>query len=505
VTLVSDISAPALVESVASPPGSGEGHPRRHPASNLIDGSWIGAASGGTYDRRNPAAPTQLIGPIPDSGPPDVEAAARAAHAAFTGWAQRPGAERAAILDAAARLAHQRAEELARAIGRETGKPLREARAEATRVATTLRYFAADAWLPRGELYAQSATTGQVYTLRRPLGVVGLITPWNFPVAIPAWKAAPALAAGNTVVLKPSEEAPLSAIHLARCLTDAGLPPGVLNVVIGRGPSAGAALVAQPEVRAVSFTGSVAVGRRVRDEATARGKRAQLEMGGHNPLIVMSDADLDRAAAAAYAGAFLAAGQKCTATRRIFLQEPIYDEFRERLLARMRQAVIGDPSDPRTEIGPLVNERQYNAVLRAIEQARREGAVLLAGSDSDRRGYFVAPTLFEDLDDQAALARHETFGPVASLFRFTTLDEALARANAVEYGLSAAIFTTSLQTAQRFVNAAQAGVIHVNSTTTGADVHVPFGGIKASGWGPHEQGRAAIEFFTELATIYQDI
>jgi alpha-ketoglutaric semialdehyde dehydrogenase len=371
-------------------------------------------------------------------------------------------------------------------------------------VATTLRYFAADAWLPRGELYAQSATTGQVYTLRRPLGVVGLITPWNFPAAIPAWKAAPALAAGNTVVLKPSEDAPLSAIHLARCLTDAGLRPDVLNVVIGRGPAAGAALVAQ--VRAVSFTGSVAVGRRVRDEATARGKRAQLEMGGHNSLIVMSDADLDRAVAAAYAGAFLAAGQKCTATRRIFLQEQIYDEFRERLLARMRQAVIGDPSDPRTEIGPLLNERQYNAVLQAIEQARREGAVLLAGGDcNDRRGYFVAPTLFEDLDDQAALARHETFGPVASLFRFTNLDEALARANAVEYGLSAAIFTTSLGTAQRFVTAAQAGVIHVNSTTTGADVHVPFGGIKASGWGPHEQGRTAIEFYTELATIYQDI
>jgi acyl-CoA reductase-like NAD-dependent aldehyde dehydrogenase len=308
---VSDTSAPALAESFASPLGSGEGHPRRHPASNLIDGSWVAAATGSTYERRNPAAPNQRIGPIPDSGRPDVEAAAQAAHAAFTGWAQRPGAERAAILDAAARLAHQRAEELARATSRETGK----ARAEAKRVATTLRYVAADAWLPRGEVYAQSATTGQVYTLRRLLGVVGLITPWNFPVAIPAWKAAPALAAGNTVVLKPSEDAPLNAIHLARCLTDAGLPPGMLNVVIGRGPAAGAALVAQSEVRAVSFTGSVAVGRRVRDEATARGKRTQLEMGGHNPLIVMSDADLDRALAAAYAGAYHGRRGPCSLRR----------------------------------------------------------------------------------------------------------------------------------------------------------------------------------------------
>jgi acyl-CoA reductase-like NAD-dependent aldehyde dehydrogenase len=228
-------------------------------------------------------------------------------------------------------------------------------------------------------------------------------------------------------------------------------------------------------------------------------------VGGHNPLVVMPDADLDRAASAAYAGAFLAAGQKCTATRRIFVQERIYEKFRERLLGRMREAVIGDPADPRTEVGPLVNQRQYEAVLQAIEQARRHGARLLAGGEcGDRQGYFVAPTLFEDVDDQAPLARHETFGPVASLFHFTTLDEALARANSVEYGLSAAIFTTSLETAQRFAGAAQAAVIHINSTTTGADVHIPFGGIKASGWGPHEQGRAAIEFYTELVTVYQD-
>ncbi len=322
-------------------------------------------------------------------------------------------------------------------------------------------------------------------------------------MAIPAWKAAPALAAGNTVLLKPSEEAPMSAALFAGCLTDAGLPRGVLNVVIGRGPAAGAAVVARHEVRAVSFTGSAAVGRRVRDDATAHGKRVQLELGGHNPLIVTSDADLDRAVAAAYAGAFMAAGQKCTATRRIFVEERIYDEFRGLLLARMSEAVIGDPADARTELGPLVNERQYNAVLAAVEQARCEGARLLAGGDcGDRNGYFVAPTLFEDVDDRAPLARHETFGPVASLFRFTTLDEALARANAVEYGLSAAIFTTSLETAQRFVEEAQAGVIHVNSTTTGAEVHVPFGGIKASGWGPHEQGRAAMEFYTESVTVY---
>jgi acyl-CoA reductase-like NAD-dependent aldehyde dehydrogenase len=337
------------------------------------------------------------------------------------------------------------------------------------------------------------------------VGVVGLITPWNFPVAIPAWKLAPALVAGNTVVLKPSEEAPVSALHLARCLVDAGLPAGVLNVVIGRGAEAGAELVTRAEVRAISFTGSVAVGRRVREAATAAGKRVQLELGGQNPLVVMADADLGRAVEAAYAGAFVAAGQKCTATRRIFVQQDVYDEFRERLLERMSRAVVGDPTDPRTELGPLVNRHQFDSVLEAIQDGRGQGGKLLAGGEhGGDDGYFVAPTLFEDVGATADLARREVFGPVASLFRFATLDAALARANDVEYGLSAAIFTSALATAQRFVGVVQAGVIHVNSTTTGAEVYVPFGGIKASGWGPHEQGRAAVEFYTDVATVYLD-
>jgi alpha-ketoglutaric semialdehyde dehydrogenase len=473
--------------------------------TNLIAGSWVPATTGTTYERRSPVDPSALVGRFPDSGAADVDAAARAAEAAFADWAGRSGAERSTILSAAAGLAHERAEEIARDMTHETGKPLREARAEAARLATTLRYYALDAWLPRGELYGQSATAGHVHTVRRPLGVVGLITPWNFPVAIPAWKAAPALVAGNTVVLKPSEDAPTGAIHLARCLVDAGLPAGVLNVIIGRGPAAGTALVTQPEVRAVSFTGSAAVGRRVRDQATTRGKRVQLELGGQNPLVVMADADLDRSVEAAYAGAFMAAGQKCTATRRIFVEDGIYEEFKARLLQRMSRAVIGDPTDPLTEIGPLVSERQRDAVLRAIEQGRREGGRLLAGGERVAGdGHYVTPTLFEGVDDHAMLAREEVFGPVASLFRFATFDEALARAADVEHGLSAAIFTSALATAQRFVEGARAGVIHVNSPTTGAEVYVPFGGIKASGWGPHEQGRAGLEFFTDLVTVYMD-
>jgi acyl-CoA reductase-like NAD-dependent aldehyde dehydrogenase len=495
----------ARTAAVAASPRARDRGSQAARAGNLIAGDWVPAISGRTYERRNPADLSGLVGHFPDSGRADVMVAAEAARSAFAGWSARRGAERAAVLAAAAELARDRAEEIARDLTRETGKPLREARAEAARLATTLRYFAADGWFPSGEVYGQSLTAGQVYTLRRPVGVVGLITPWNFPVAIPAWKLAPALVTGNTVVLKPPEEAPLSALHLAQCLVDAGLPAGVLNVVVGRGAEAGAELVTRPEPRAISFTGSLDVGRRVRDDATALGKRVQLELGGQNPLVVMADADLLKAVEAAYAGAFLAAGQKCTATRRIFVQEDMYDELRGRLLERMSRAVIGDPTDPRTEVGPLINRRQYDAVVQGIEQGRRQGAdVLTGGEHGDDNGYFVSPTLFENVDDAAELAREELFGPVASLFRFVTLEEALARANGVGYGLSAAIFTSALATAQRFAGAVQAGVIRVNSATTGAEVHVPFGGIKASGWGPHEQGRAAIEIYTDVATVYLD-
>ncbi|MGH3131778.1 MAG: aldehyde dehydrogenase family protein, partial [Gaiellaceae bacterium] len=382
----------------------------------------------------------------------------------------------------------------------------REARMEAARAATICRFFAGEPWRPKGELYEQSATGSLVYTLRRPLGVVALITPWNFPAAIPAWKLAPALVYGNTVVMKLAQDAPLTGLHLARCFDEAGLPPGVLNVVVGSGSEVGAPLVCHPRVAAISFTGSVAVGEHVREQATRLGKPVQLELGGQNPLVVMADAKLDRAVEAAYAGAFWSAGQKCTATRRIYIQDEVYDEFRRQLLERIERGRVGDPSDPDTEVGPLVNEKQLSDVLAAIEQGRAEGGTVLAGGERlDDEAYLVAPTVFEGVADDAMLSCEEVFGPVASLYRFGTLDEAIVRANAVEHGLSASIFTTSLEAAQRFVNELAAGLLHVNSQTAGADVHVPFGGIKASGFGPHEQGRAALEFYTEVVTVYHDV
>lgn len=474
--------------------------------ANYVAGEWRPSASGETYEKHNPARPAESIGEFPASGHDDVNAAVAAAREAFPAWSGMPAAQRATVLVTAAEAVESRVEQIAQDMTREMGKPIREARLEAARAAAIFRYFAGEAWRPKGELYEQSTTGSLVYTLRRPLGVVGLITPWNFPAAIPAWKLAPALIFGNTVVLKLAQEAPLTGLHLAACLDQAGVPAGVLNVVVGRGSEVGTPLVLHPDVRAISFTGSVPVGEQVREQATKLGKRVQLELGGHNPLIVMADASLDRAVEAAYAGAFWSAGQKCTATRRIYVEDSVYDDFKRRLLDRIGHGKVGDPTDPETEVGPLVNERQLREVLDAIQQGEREGGTVLTGGVRlDDESYVVAPTLFEGVADDSMLSCEEVFGPVTSLYRFSTLEEAITRANAVRFGLSASIFTSDLETAQRFVQELEAGILHVNSQTAGADIHVPFGGIKGSGYGPHEQGRAALEFYTEVVTVYHDV
>ena len=480
--------------------------PARPALANFVGGEWRPSVSGRTYEKHSPWRPSEVVGEFPASGEEDVAAAVEAAAAAFPEWSRRPAAQRAAVLMAAADALERRVEQVAQDMTLEMGKPLREARMEAARGAAILRFFAGEAWRPKGELFEQSGTGSSVYTVRRPLGVVGLITPWNFPAAIPLWKSAPALVYGNTAVIKLAQEAPLTGLHIAACLEEAGIPAGVYNVVVGRGSEVGTPLVKHPLVKAISFTGSVAVGEQVRDEATASGKRVQLELGGHNPLIVMADADLDRAVEAAYAGAFWSAGQKCTATRRIYVQAPVYDEFRARLLDRVERGAVGDPTEPATEVGPIVNEKQLEEVLDGIARGRSEGGTVVAGGERlDDEAYLLAPTVFEGVADDAFLSCEEVFGPVTSLYRFGEVDEALRRANAVPFGLSASIFTSDLATAQRFVNELEAGILHVNSQTAGAEVHVPFGGIKGSGFGPHEQGRAAMEFYTEVVTVYHDV
>jgi acyl-CoA reductase-like NAD-dependent aldehyde dehydrogenase len=476
------------------------------PAANFIAGQWTASQSGSVYERHNPWRPSEAVGEFPSSGADDVAAAVAAAEQARRGWAKLSGAARGAYLSRAADALESRQEEIAQDMTREMGKPLRESRGEAGRAAQILRFFAAEGLRPVGQLFEQSASGAVVYTRRRPVGVVGLITPWNFPIAIPTWKTAPALAYGNTVVMKLAQDSPLTGLHLAWAFAQAGLPEGVLNIVIGRGSAAGEPLITAPEVRAVSFTGSVPVGEGVRDKATALGKRVQLELGGHNPLIVADDATLDAAVTAAYAGAYWSAGQKCTATRRMYVQSGVYDVFKERLLARIAAGRVGDPADPETEVGPVVNEKQFEEILEGIQRGRDQGGTVLAGGDrADDEGYLIAPTLFENVDDHAFLSCEEVFGPVSSLYRFEAIDEAIERANGVRFGLSASVYTTNLRTAQQCVEGLEAGILHVNSQTAGAEVHVPFGGTKDSGFGPHEQGSAAHEFYTEEITVYQDV
>ena len=475
------------------------------PARNYVGGEWREAGSGETYEKHDPWRPSEVTGVFQASGVADARTAVEAAASAFPAWAALPAPARAAIFHRAADAIDARTEPIARDMTAEMGKPLREARMETARAATILRFAAGEAWRPVGEVYAASVPLQRLYTVRRPLGVVGLITPWNFPIAIPVWKLAPALIHGNTVVLKLAHDAPRTGLHVAECFAEAGLPAGVLNVLTGS--RLGGRLGARREPRrARDLLHGLGRGRAGRPrEATARGCRVQLELGGQNPLVVMADAELDRAVEAVYAGAFWSAGQKCTATRRILVQEAVYDAFREKLLARVAAGKVGDPADPETEVGPLVTESALEDVLAAIERGRDQGGAVLAGGGRGAGdGFLVEPTVFEDVAEDAHLSCEEVFGPVTSLYRFATLDEALERANAVQYGLSASIFTRDLHAVQRFSEELQAGILHVNSQTAGADVHVPFGGIKGSGFGPHEQGRAALEFFTDAVTVYQD-
>jgi acyl-CoA reductase-like NAD-dependent aldehyde dehydrogenase len=469
---------------------------------NYIAGQWVAPEDGGAYERSSPVSRSVALGAFPLSTPADVIRATAAAAGAAAGWAGQPLARRAEVLAAAASLLTSRARPIGERMSIEMGKPLRESVPEVLRAAAVLSYYAGEAYRATGERFEQSGNGSSVFTVRRPKGVVALITPWNFPAAIPVWKIAPALVYGNTVVWKFSEESPWTSQALLECFQEAGLPPGALNGIGGTGRSIGDSLVTSPAVDAISFTGSVGVGQAIR--AAAQDRPAQLELGGQNALIVAADADLGRAVEAAYAGAFWCAGQKCTSTRRIYLQRPVYQDFRRRLLDRVGRGVVGDPLAADTEVGPLISETQRTRVREAVDRGIAEGGRVVTAEAKFDDGYYVSPTLFEDVTDSAYLSREEVFGPVASLYSFDTVEEALERANAVEYGLSMALFSRDLGTVDQFLRRAEAGVLHVNSPTPGTEVHVPFGGLKGSGWGPHEQGRAAREFYTDSVTVYQD-
>jgi acyl-CoA reductase-like NAD-dependent aldehyde dehydrogenase len=454
-------------------------------------------------EQRNPHAPDDLNVQLPDGSASDVEAAAVAAHAAQRKLASGGIEARADALVRIARALVADLEPMALLIARETGKTLRDARMETMRAARIFEFFAGEALRIVGERYESTRNGAMVEVMHSPLGTVGLITPWNFPIAIPAWKIAPALAFGNAVVWKPSEVSSATAARLMSHIAVAGLPAGSVNMVLGAA-TAGAAISAHGGIDAVSFTGSEATGARVRQAVAARNGRMQLEMGGVNGLIVLADANLDIAVDCAINGAYFAAGQRCTATSRIIVEEAIAGRFIGAVRQKLQALRFGDPRDAATDIGPLANPRQKQRLMAQIEALRAEGAALaIGGTLSQDEDCHVPPMLFDDLDNRSLLAREEIFGPVAGLFRVPDFEHALETLNDSRYGLSAGLCTSSLRHAETFKRGARAGMLMVNLPTAGVDYHAPFGGEGASSHGPREQGRAARAFYTTLRTTYQ--
>jgi alpha-ketoglutaric semialdehyde dehydrogenase len=453
----------------------------------------------------NPAAPDRHVATVSLAGPELAAESAEAAANAFAPWRETPPPARGDVLRRAADLLDERANAIGRDLSREEGKTFAEALGETRRAAAILRYYAGQTLEPDGETYPSHSALTFLYARREPLGVVLAITPWNFPIAIPAWKIAPAIAFGNTVVWKPAEIVPLTSTHFASALVDAGLPDGVLNLVLGRSSIVGDTLVAHDRVDAVTFTGSNAVGRAIQLKATEAGKKVQLELGGKNPAVVLADADLEHAAEQVARGAFLSTGQKCTATSRVIVEQSVLEEFGERLAALARSWRVGDPLDEGTKVGPLASENQLETVSGYLELAEHEAARVLAGGGRpDNGGYFVEPTVLGDLPATSRVLREEIFGPVAALLPASSYEEAVTLANDTPFGLTAALFTRDLGKALRFSRDVRAGVIKVNQESAGLEFQVPFGGMRQSSSGSREQGKVARDFFTQWKTVYLD-
>lgn len=475
------------------------------PIRHLIEGRWIDGG-GETLVSVNPTRPDAVVAEGPGARAADVDHAAAAAAAAAPAWAATPVHQRGAVLLAAAEVVERHADRWGLELATEEGKTRAEAVGEVRRAAQILRYFGNEGDRRSGEIYASPRAGEQILVTRKPLGVVGVITPFNFPIAIPAWKIAPALVYGNTVVWKPASSVPLLAIRLAEALTGAGLPPGVLNLLIG-GSDIGDTLVGHAGVDGITFTGSTAVGRRIASAAAARGVPAQAEMGGKNAAVVLDDADIDLAVEQVMLGAFRSTGQKCTATSRLIVTAGIADAFREALVARARALQVGDPVDEATQMGPVISDAAQRSITAGVDAAQRQGATVLTGGQPYSEGpcaegYFVAPTIVE-LDETAVdVWTEELFGPVLALRTAGDTDEAFALADDSEFGLSAAVFTQDVTRMLQAVERIDVGVLHINSESAGADPHVPFGGAKKSGLGPKEQGGAAREFYTHTTTVY---
>jgi alpha-ketoglutaric semialdehyde dehydrogenase len=470
--------------------------------ANYIAGNWVESAK--VSRNVNPSNLDDVIGEFAQADAAQVHEAIRAARAAFTQWSTATPQQRFDVLDRVGTLINERKAELGRLLAREEGKTLPEAIGEVGRAAQIFKFFAGETLRLNGEIVPSVRPGMTVEITREPVGVIGLITPWNFPIAIPAWKIAPALAYGNCVVVKPADLVPASTWELVRIIAEAGAPAGVINLVMGRGSVVGEVLVESPDVDAISFTGSVATGRAIGAKCVQQGKKFQLEMGGKNPMVVLDDADLNVAVEACINGAFFSTGQRCTASSRLIVTEGIHDRFVAAMQARMQQLVVGDALEAGTHIGPVVDDRQLAQDQRYIDIAREEGGEVFGGERIERatQGFFLAPALVTKTSPEMRINQEEVFGPVASVIKVKDYDEALAVANNTEFGLSAGICTTSLKYASHFRRHVQAGMVMVNTATAGVDYHVPFGGRKGSSYGPREQGSYAREFYTIVKTAY---
>jgi acyl-CoA reductase-like NAD-dependent aldehyde dehydrogenase len=482
---------------------------KSHVYQNFINGEWIAAKSGKTMENRNPANTDEVIGVFPNSGPEDMNAAVDAAKTAYKRWRLLPAPKRGEILFRVAELLVKRKEEFSRDMTREMGKVLAETRGDVQEAIDMTYYMAGEGRRLFGQTTPSELPNKFAMSVRQSIGVCGMITPWNFPMAIPSWKMMPALICGNTVVLKPAEDTPLSSYHLVEAMTEAGMPPGVVNLVSGDGPGAGAPLSGHKDVPVISFTGSTSTGRIIAQSCAPDFKHYSLEMGGKNIILVMDDANLDLAVDGAVWGGFGTSGQRCTAASRVAIHKSVYQEFVSGFVGRVKKLVVGDGLDPAVEMGPCINEQQLNTVMSYVEIGQNEGAKLLLGgnrmqSGAHARGWFHEPTIFGDCAPQMRVAQEEIFGPVVSLIPFDSLEQGIEIANGVPYGLSASIYTRNVNRAFTAMQDLYTGIVYVNAPTIGAETHLPFGGTKQTGNGHREAAVAAIDFFTEWKSVYID-
>jgi len=476
---------------------------------NYINGEWSEAASGRAFENRNPANTDELIGIFPESSAAEVDAAVDAARAAFETWRLVPAPKRAEIFFRAAEILSKRKETLAHEMTREMGKVLDETRGDVQEAVDMTYYMAGEGRRLWGQTTPSELREKFAMSVRQPLGVCALITPWNFPMAIPSWKIMPALICGNTAVIKPAEDTPLSTYNLVQILSEAGLPRGVVNVVNGIGPEAGAPLVRHPKIDAISFTGSTEVGRIVAEATAPSFKPCHLEMGGKNILIVLEDANLDLAVEGAVWGGFGTAGQRCTAASRVAVHKNIYKQFLDKFIPRVKALKVGDGLDTATQMGPVINEKQLQTVMEYVAIGKKEGARLVAGGNRltggpFAHGWFHEPTVFADCDPTMRIAQEEIFGPVVAVIPISGFEESIEIANGVVYGLSASIYTRDVNKGFAAMRDLHTGIVYVNAPTIGAEIQLPFGGTKQTGNGHREAGAAALDFYSEWKTLYVD-